>query len=251
MILEEIQLWLFKTKWFIINIYECFYKYNNENRRKLYHIAYSAAIILFSIPFLTTLTSFNMLLEENPIMITELISESIEIIEEEPIEISADQIILAIKPNISKSLLDKIVANIELYKHVIDKQYLITLISIESQFNPNAKSYTGEWNGAGLCQVSQPGLDDYNRVHGTNYQRQDLYNVDINIMIAVWIYDYNKRVYTNASDHRELYVAYNIGSGMYNSYSNLYMNGLTKNRGSYKSLDLYDQHYELVASAMN
>jgi hypothetical protein len=252
MFLEDLRLILFKSKWYIITTYECCLKYNAANRKRLAQTICSIFVIMLFTPFLVALTAYKT--EENVEMVAIIEPEIIEeiIIEEkEPEYIATEQIILELKPTIQPSLLKKIATNVNYYESIIDREYFITLISTESEFNPYAVSYTGAWNGTGLCQISQPGLDDYNSKHNTNYIRDDLYNVDINMMIAAWMYMYNKEVYTSASDHRELYVVYNIGSGTYNKYGNYYMNGTTEDLNNYTSLSRYDNHYRMVLSAFN
>lgn len=63
--------------------------------------------------------------------------------------------------------------------------YLRALAFKESGFNPRATTNASSSSAArGILQVVGVAREDYNRVHGTNYQPDDLWDVDTNVKIA-------------------------------------------------------------------
>lgn len=82
-------------------------------------------------------------------------------------------------------------------------------------FNISSVNYRARsvYDCRGLMQVSQYALDDFNRIHNTYYNMNDLYKVDINIDVGVW---YFTQFRTVAFSWTEMYVIYNVGYAKYN-----------------------------------
>jgi len=72
------------------------------------------------------------------------------------------------------------------YAGSIPVAYLRALAYRESGLKPHATTNASNPNAArGLLQVVGVVREDYNRVHGTHYQPDDLWDTDINVKIAV------------------------------------------------------------------
>lgn len=66
--------------------------------------------------------------------------------------------------------------------------YLRALAMRESGMNPRATANAASPNAArGILQVVGVARTEYNRVNGTNYQPDDLWDVDTNVKIAAWL----------------------------------------------------------------
>ena len=96
----------------------------------------------------------------------------------------------------------------------IDKNLILALASVESDFLPTANSYLGPEYGRGILQVSEIALLDYNNRTGNSYEPQDLYDYNICIDIGCWIYKQNIK-YGVLNNTDDLVIAYNTGHGTY------------------------------------
>lgn len=89
------------------------------------------------------------------------------------------------------------------------------IAAIESHNNPHA--YNKHSHAIGLCQITETVLIDYNEHFGTNWKLLDLYNMDLNMMVASWYL--NDRIpamlkyYKIANSVRNRLIAYNYGIG--------------------------------------
>jgi len=82
----------------------------------------------------------------------------------------------------------------------------------ESSGDPRAVS-NGSW---GLYQISQPVLDDYNRIHGTEVTVEELFNPLTNEIIARWYLDWLNDWLSGhgyPDDPQRLIYSYNTGMG--------------------------------------
>ena len=61
---------------------------------------------------------------------------------------------------------------------------LAILIMLESSGNPNAHNKKSD--ARGLCQITQPVLEEFNHYVGSGYGAKDLFNPQINRRIARW-----------------------------------------------------------------
>lgn len=86
---------------------------------------------------------------------------------------------------------------------------VLGLITQESHFKSKARSYM---DARGLMQVTPIALRDFNRIHGTDYTEQDLYNDGINLMIGCWTLD-RQRKYIGSDNMDECIISYNSGAG--------------------------------------
>ena len=93
----------------------------------------------------------------------------------------------------------------------VENKIMISIYIVESKFNQYANSYLGAKYGRGIGQVSEIALDEYNRKNKTNYKYNDLYDLEINIMISCWLIDYYCNTYNFTIE--ESVMAYNIGCG--------------------------------------
>ena len=104
-------------------------------------------------------------------------------------------------------------------KYQMNLKTAFALVDVESSFNVKAKNKSGE--AYGLCQVTFPCLDEYNKWHGTDYTLENMYDADLNLEIGFWYYNhildfYNKKYdFITTKDEwkafRDVYIAYNIG----------------------------------------
>lgn len=118
----------------------------------------------------------------------------------------------------------------------IDKNLILALASVESDFLPTANSYLGPEYGRGILQVSEIALLDYNNRTGNSYEPQDLYDYNICIDIGCWIYKQNIK-YGVLNNTDDLVIAYNTGHGTYKRQKDYLLNGYYSNGRKYKYLD--------------
>jgi hypothetical protein len=85
-----------------------------------------------------------------------------------------------LSPSISSALPRDFDPVFERYRGSIPIEYLHALVQRESSFNSNAR--TG--SAVGLMQIIPVVLDDYNKRHGTHYQREHLTDPSINVAIG-------------------------------------------------------------------
>ena len=101
------------------------------------------------------------------------------------------------------------------------------IVDIESDFrsdvvNPKVPAY-------GLCQITRPCLDEYNRENNKTYTLEQMVNPNLNLDVGFWYYN---RILTHYNDHynyiteisdytilRDAYIAYNIGVTAFNDIS--------------------------------
>lgn len=109
------------------------------------------------------------------------------------------------------NLSDKEVKEIITYtiKYAKEPKIMLSIFSVESKFKKNAKSYLGENYGIGIGQVSLIALTDYNWKHNTHYTKEDLLDVETNIMISCWIFEYNEKYGIEGLNKK--IIAYNEG----------------------------------------
>lgn len=66
---------------------------------------------------------------------------------------------------------------------------VFAIISIESSWNPNAKSHAG---AVGLMQITEPALEQINQIYGVNFTMEDVARPDCNIWTGIrylrWLY---------------------------------------------------------------
>jgi soluble lytic murein transglycosylase-like protein len=118
----------------------------------------------------------------------------------------------------------------------IDKNLILALASVESDFLPTANSYLGPEYGRGILQVSEIALLDYNNRTGNSYEPQDLYDYNICIDIGCWIYKQNIK-YGVLNNTDDLVIAYNTGHGTYKRQKDYLLNGHYSNGRKYTYLD--------------
>ena len=105
-------------------------------------------------------------------------------------------------------------------KYQMDLKTALALVDVESSFNAKAKNRGGE--AYGLCQITFPCLDEYNKWHGTDYTLENMYDEDLNLEVGIWYYKiYILDICNKSYDYitfgdewktfRDAYIAYNIG----------------------------------------
>ena len=106
---------------------------------------------------------------------------------------------------------DEILDNIYKYgKDDYDREIMLAMFAKESKFYERADSFLGARYGRGIGQVSEIGLKDYNEKNNTEYKPSDLYDIDINIKIAYWIFHHNELY--GVVGRTEKIIAYNRGA---------------------------------------
>lgn len=98
-------------------------------------------------------------------------------------------------------------------EHKVSSNHIMSLIGVESWFNPNATSYKGAKYGRGLCQVSEIVLKEYNwhNEYGDIFEPNDLYDIEINIKVACWYFARLIDHYHKDKNFMETLSAYNRG----------------------------------------
>ena len=96
----------------------------------------------------------------------------------------------------------------------LDYSQGFVICHIESDFNKNA--YNDQGTAYGLCQITQPCLDEYNWNNGTKYTLDQIMDPDLNLKIGFWYYHrllthYKKCPEYGIHDLKDAYIAYNIG----------------------------------------
>lgn len=91
----------------------------------------------------------------------------------------------------------------------MDPDLAIAQAMQESSLNPNAVGGAGE---AGLFQVGQGALSDYNQASGTNFGSRDLYDPETNANVGLGYLDMQKTRY-GAPDMQTQLAQYNAGPG--------------------------------------
>jgi hypothetical protein len=88
------------------------------------------------------------------------------------------------------------------------------IVYVESDF---AKAAFNRNGGAyGLCQITQPCLDEYNWNNSTNYTLNQMLNPNLNLKVGFWYYNrllthYKKYSEYGIHDLKDAYIAYNLG----------------------------------------
>jgi hypothetical protein len=121
------------------------------------------------------------------------------------------------------------------YQDIINPITLLAIISSESDFTYNIDSFLGAKYGRGLMQVSDIALLEYNNRNKTNIEVSELYDIETNIKVGVWVFLNNER-YIKSNNPIDLYLCYNIGCGIYNKYRDVYYGGYTESGKSYEAL---------------
>lgn len=115
-------------------------------------------------------------------------------------------------------------------------------INIHNIMNVNTAAKSN-YNCIGVMQIHpKTALLEYNKYNNTNYTKDDLYDISVNIEIGTWHYAQFKTITT---DWTELYVIYNVGYGRYNKINkNWFKDWDGKWKNKYKNIyffmnDLY------------
>ena len=101
-------------------------------------------------------------------------------------------------------------------KYNIPINELFTIINTESDFRIYA--YNEKGKAYGLCQITQPCLNEYNFINRTDYKLEELFDMELNLEIGVWYYNRLLNIYSNKygiNNLRDCYIAYNIGAGIF------------------------------------
>lgn len=96
----------------------------------------------------------------------------------------------------------------------LDYSQGLIICHIESDFNKNA--YNSRGKAYGLCQITQPCLDEYNWNNGTKYTLDQVMDPDLNLKIGFWYYHrllthYKKYPEYGIHGLKDAYIAYNLG----------------------------------------
>lgn len=90
----------------------------------------------------------------------------------------------------------------------LDPLFVLSVIKVESNFNPEATSNMG---AMGLMQITkETGQDIANRIGDVNFKPEDLYNPKINIEMGCW---YLNNLFREFQDKDLVIAAYNGGRG--------------------------------------
>jgi soluble lytic murein transglycosylase-like protein len=130
------------------------------------------------------------------------------------------------------------------YRGNIDRELLSVIIHTESRHKSTAIS---SMNAVGLMQITQPCLDDYQRVTGIKYTLNDvLYDIEKNLEVGCWYLNRVMTLYGPMTDE-QLYCIYNAGYGNYQKYYwNYYRLGLQPNGKGYYAIRNFNQQKKIV-----
>ena len=109
--------------------------------------------------------------------------------------------------------------------HGLDSKIAFAIVDIESDFRNDA--YNKKGSAYGLCQITQPCLNEYNNNHpNATYTINDMYDVDSNLEVGFWYYKWILTHYNDYYDYittdndytklRDAYIAYNYGVTNFN-----------------------------------
>jgi soluble lytic murein transglycosylase-like protein len=141
---------------------------------------------------------------------------------------------------------------IEQYRKNMPRWFIETVILVESEGNHNAVSYAGFEYGAGLMQVSQVAVIEYNKFHGTNWTQWQVYtDKDLNIKVGCWLLNhYYELLDYPAFD--DLYMAFNVGIGNYINYYHNYKSGYNSTWQPYSSMiRYYNKEIEVLSKMLS
>lgn len=139
------------------------------------------------------------------------------------------------------------------------------IVAIESSFKVDAYNKCG--SAYGLCQVTEPCLQEYNDKNskGLEYSLEDMYDADKNLEVGFWYYNRiltHYDAYFGYIDHssfktelRDAYIAYNCGVTLFNRIGKFGRNSLrsgvypeamygAKKGDEYKPMSRFNRIYE-------
>ena len=141
---------------------------------------------------------------------------------EEPIETPIEEIyaqkiltISSLNINEARHISSRIYFYSQKYK--LSYSYCMVIINTESDFKYDAYNKNGK--AYGLCQITKPCLEEFNKKNKTNYELKDMTNIELNLEIGIWYLSFLKNYY-NIQREEDIYIAYNIGITKFNRMSN-------------------------------
>lgn len=110
-------------------------------------------------------------------------------------------------------------------KYDIPREYAFGMGAQESQFISYARNKRTK--ATGVFQICPDGLKDYNNWNGTNYELDDMFDVELNVEVGLWnlkqqAYYLRKEPKVSFSD---CIIAYNTGIGYFKKYKDDWYNG--------------------------
>lgn len=122
------------------------------------------------------------------------------------------------------SLYDKIALYAKRYGLTLREA--LTIVNVESDFT--IKAHNSKGDAYGLCQVTKPCLEEYNKYHpNKTYTLLQVCDVDVNLNIGFWYYNLILTKYADSYNYittttleksiRDAYIVYNVGPSTFNS----------------------------------
>ena len=102
-------------------------------------------------------------------------------------------------------------------KYNVDYNYCMVIINTESDFKYNAYNKNGK--AYGLCQITKPCLEEFNKNNKTKYILNDMLNIELNLEVGIWYISYLENHY-KIQNNEDSYIAYNIGITKFNKMNN-------------------------------
>lgn len=129
----------------------------------------------------------------------------------------------------AEELLSKIVSHANDYG--INIKNACQLVHVESDFNE--KAYHEDTSAAGLCQITNVCLTDFNKITKNSYTMVDMLDADKNLEVGFWYFarllndEYYGKKY-NIESMKDAYLAYNCGPEYFRTHKDELNSGIYK-----------------------
>lgn len=100
----------------------------------------------------------------------------------------------------------------------VNKYTILAMMTTESSLIIRIPSFLGAQYGRGLLQVSEIALKDFNDWTGKGYTVEDLYTIDRNIEVGVWVFNQNYYYGVETDFEHGAIIAYNVGANDYKKH---------------------------------
>lgn len=123
-------------------------------------------------------------------------------------------------PQLTDVQIRKIIVSLEHHcvTYGVNKYTILAMMTTESSLIVRIPSFLGAQYGRGLLQVSEIALKDFNDWTGKGYTVEDLYTIDRNIEVGVWVFNQNYYYGVETDFEHGAIIAYNVGANDYKKH---------------------------------